>query len=275
MIVNAYTGLPSVPELPTYVAPTYVAPERDEGRVRSLTQKWAAPGLRNLRQQVGKAMGANYTNPNVKRMTLREALAGYGQGIENVMAGAGRSALGEYSQEFAAKEREAIANFGGAEKSAMANYQGKLAGVMAAYQNQYKDYFAQTYGTGSGTAKKATPSGGVIPSPSASFGSDTSPSASFGSDTSRFGTKPSDLKTGTKSVPTSPSTGESKTKPVTWTWDWSKRLGDTPIDPSDNLYDVPAEQGGWQGVFDLATGERIVESTTIADYKNPDARWGD
>jgi hypothetical protein len=246
MIVNAYTGLPSVPELPKYVAPTYVAPERDEGRVRSLTQKWAAPGLRNLRQQVGKAMGANYANPNVKRMTLREALAGYGQGIENVMSGAGRSALGEYSQEFAAKEREAIANFGGAEKSAMANYQGKLAGVMAAYQNQYKDYFAQTYGTGSGTAKNATPSGGVIPSPSASFGGVSS----------QFGQKPSDLKTGTKSVPTSPSTVYGD-----FSDGYDRPGARTPIDFS--VIDDPAsfDSEGYPSAY--------------KDYNNPAKEWGD
>lgn len=68
----------------------------DTALIKSLTQQFAAPGVRRLRQALQTATGGYYENPNVKAMTLRQALEGYGSGLESVMAGAGQTALGTW-----------------------------------------------------------------------------------------------------------------------------------------------------------------------------------
>lgn len=96
-----YKGMPKLPEMAPLVYPTYTPPARDVGRLEYLTQQAAAPGLRGLRSQVQRAMGQRYENPNLRRMTLREALAGYGRGLSEVMGGARREGLGQYEAEYA------------------------------------------------------------------------------------------------------------------------------------------------------------------------------
>jgi len=137
-------GVETVPEysqdytkLPTYTAPVY-----DEGAITPLTQQRAAPGLRALRQQISRASGVNYENPNVKRMTLRDALTGYGQGIANVLGAAGQVATSEYNikygrlSENAATEFRSRAEQAGAENIyagdvAKTRYTGALTGWQA------------------------------------------------------------------------------------------------------------------------------------------------
>jgi hypothetical protein len=87
-----------------------VAPEWDEKEIKKKTQRNAAPQVRQLRQTVQQAMGRNYENPNVRRMTLRDALAGYGMGLEGVMRGAGQQAQQEYAQEYSKDWQEANIN---------------------------------------------------------------------------------------------------------------------------------------------------------------------
>jgi hypothetical protein len=65
--------------------------------VQSIAQENAAPGLRDLRQQVSRISGQYYQNPNLRRMTLREALAGYGKGAGEIMSSANESATHEYA----------------------------------------------------------------------------------------------------------------------------------------------------------------------------------
>jgi len=116
-------------------APTFAAPVRDQARIKELTSQKSAAGLRAMRAQIQKAMGQGYRNPNVKRMTLRDALAGYGQGIESVMTGAQTAASGEYQTEYASAYDVAAKNWQMA-------YQGK----MQDWTNKVNDYFKK-YGT--------------------------------------------------------------------------------------------------------------------------------
>jgi len=125
---------PEKPELPKYKAPKY-----KKSRVRALTQKHAAPGVRKLREAVQTAMGQQYDNPNVKRMTLREALQGYGTGLGDVMSAAQRSAHGEYMQELNLKTQEA-----------MANYQAQVSREMMEYQMAWKEYLSSQARTDTG-----------------------------------------------------------------------------------------------------------------------------
>ncbi len=109
--------LPDAPVLPEFEAPTldavdpYVAPEVDEGRIASLTQRLAAPGVRTLRQALRDATVRRFDNPNVGALTLKSALQGYGTGLESVYGGAGETALTQEASERAAKTKEAEINY--------------------------------------------------------------------------------------------------------------------------------------------------------------------
>ena len=136
--------------LPTYNVnykelPTYKAPAWNEAEINTLTQQRAAPGLRAMRQQVNRAAGASYDNPNIKRMTLRDALEGYGTGIASVLGAAGTEATNEYGEKYARTSVNAQAEFTSkanqintanvnAADIAKANYQGQLT----QYGNEYQ-----------------------------------------------------------------------------------------------------------------------------------------
>ena len=99
-------------EAPTMgAAPTLEMPEYDEGKVSALTQKKSATGVRNLRNTTQRAMSETYDNPNVKRMTVRDALAGYGSGLESVMSGAGSDARAEYDQQYSTSVNAAMSQY--------------------------------------------------------------------------------------------------------------------------------------------------------------------
>jgi hypothetical protein len=171
---NTTEGRISFPSIntspPTYVEPVgytppdpYKAEPWDESKIESKTQRKAAPGLRTLRGQMQKVTGGYYENPNVKRMTLREAFAGYGQGLENVMTGAEKEAETEYAREYGIKAEEGKINYQTALTKAGMDYTGRLTKAqmdyqsqLAAYQNSfrlaYSDYMASTYGTGRGSS---------------------------------------------------------------------------------------------------------------------------
>lgn len=123
---------PKTPDLPTLELPKV-----DKRAVAALAQKAAAPGIRGLRETVQQAMGASYENPNVRRMTLREALQGYGAGLERVMAGAQHQARAEHQQELnlLAEERQQ-------------NWRAQVQKAMDAYNKAWSEYLA--------TAKKTT-----------------------------------------------------------------------------------------------------------------------
>ena len=90
------------PKYPEYIAPeAFVAPEWDEQEIASLTRKLSSPGVRGLRTGIQQVAGRHYEAPAVRRMTLRAALAGYGQGLESVMAGSRQAAGAEYGQKYA------------------------------------------------------------------------------------------------------------------------------------------------------------------------------
>jgi hypothetical protein len=110
--------------------PTYTAPRWNEGAIDALTQKRAAPGLRAMRQQVSRASGVNYDNPNMKRMTLRDALQGYGQGVEQTLSGANAAATNEYGNKFSADSAASQAEYNSQANAANAYnaQQGDIAG---------------------------------------------------------------------------------------------------------------------------------------------------
>jgi len=137
---------PATYEAPTYTAPDqYVAPDYDESRITDLTQTSSAGAIRGLRSAMQRVAGGSYANPNVRRMTLREALAGYGQGIQSAVSAASETARKLYNTEYETKAEEKKLNYNTAAQASQAQYQ---AGVQqsqskfAAEQNRYNTEYA-------------------------------------------------------------------------------------------------------------------------------------
>ena len=112
-----------------YTVTPFEAPEWDEAEISRLTQKRAAPGLRRLRSAVQMAMTRPYESPQIRRMTLREALSGFGMGLESVMGGAGREATGEYG-----------ARYGREFTAATMTWQAQQTQRMADWQSLWNEY---------------------------------------------------------------------------------------------------------------------------------------
>jgi len=131
------TIAPSGPS-PTYgEIPDFLTPEWNEREINRMAQQKAAPGVRKLRTAIQQAQSRTYENPNVGRMTLRDALAGYGLGLEGVMAGAQSSALGEYGRKYQTQYEGAAAKYS-------ADRQAQAAVFNAAWQNYLKQYTTKT-----------------------------------------------------------------------------------------------------------------------------------
>ncbi|MFA5377344.1 MAG: hypothetical protein WC455_16455 [Dehalococcoidia bacterium] len=113
--------------LPTLSLPTYTAPEYDESRISALTQKAAASGLRKLRGQTQAAIVSSQSQTaTARKMTLREALAGYGEGVSSVMGAASKTAQSQYGQEYASDYNESLMNYQTSVAQAQAEYQTEL-----------------------------------------------------------------------------------------------------------------------------------------------------
>ena len=136
---------PEAPEMAVYKAP-----EVNKRAIKAESQKIAAPGIRTLRETVQQAMGKNYENPNVRKMTLREALQGYGSGLEKVMSGANREARSSHMQELDLKRQEAQLNFTAQNQAAMASYQNAWADYLKGSETITETSKEASTGTGGG-----------------------------------------------------------------------------------------------------------------------------
>jgi len=92
-------------------APTFAAPEWDEKEIRKKSRKLAGPALAAMEQEVQRAVGQYYENPNVRRMVLRDTLQGYGIGMANVLLAAERGATAEYGAEYGRTYQTAMVNY--------------------------------------------------------------------------------------------------------------------------------------------------------------------
>ena len=136
-------------EAPTYTPyagtldlPEYTAPEYDEGRIKKLTAMGAGAGLRALRSQVQAAASKTYKNPTQKRMTLRDALAGYGQGIGSVLAGARAGAVSEYNTEYGIAADTAKTRYQAESTEKKAAYETGVAENQRSYQSAWQTWNA-------------------------------------------------------------------------------------------------------------------------------------
>ena len=135
--------------LPTYNAPafkslgSYNAPRWDEEKIDAITQKRAAPGLRELRNQVQRATGRTYGSPQVTKMTLRAALQGYGAGISKVIGESSQAAANEYGKQYGYQITNAQSTYAAEADAAKAynEYAGdtaktQFAGAMKGYETE-------------------------------------------------------------------------------------------------------------------------------------------
>ncbi len=111
---EAFGPPPTFPDPPEFQRTAqFQPPAFDRGRVRFLTQQAAAPGLQRLRGGLLRALqGARLSeNPNVTGQISRQALAGFGEGIGNVLGAAGMRGLQQFEQERAPEVFRAQAEF--------------------------------------------------------------------------------------------------------------------------------------------------------------------
>ena len=99
-------------EAPEFERPVFEAPEFDDREVSAETQRLQAPSIRRLRRQLQQTQTQRFDNPNVRRMTTRAALAGFGAGLESVQTGARREARQTVQQKYARQFEVAKTQFG-------------------------------------------------------------------------------------------------------------------------------------------------------------------
>jgi hypothetical protein len=143
--------LPEQYKVGGYEAPVFKAPQYDERKVQALTQQQAAPAVRGLRSAIMRLQNQQGENQNVNRMTMRDALAGYGQGLQSALSGASATARSLYNEEYGRKADAAKTNFEAQSDAAKTSYMTQadasktnyLANVDAAKKNfeaQYDKY---------------------------------------------------------------------------------------------------------------------------------------
>jgi len=145
-------GAGVAPELPEVAMPDI--PERpraeyDEGAVRRRTQEEAAPGIRTLREAYQTAASRLPSDPR-SRLTLKEALKGYGTGLESVMGGAKRRATAEERERVRMEEtaigQEYAAQVGMLQQQMQTQAQAQLQ----QFQMSYADYLSSPQSQGGG-----------------------------------------------------------------------------------------------------------------------------
>ena len=125
-------------------------PAYDQERVEALAQRVAAPSLRKLRSEVQSVQGGVYDNPNVKALTLRQALQGYGAGLESTMSGALGAGATMYGNEYDPQVQAAHANFEAQLQAQRLASQERQAALSRAFQawSQTGDMPGQTNARG-------------------------------------------------------------------------------------------------------------------------------
>ena len=125
--VMSASGTYTANRLPTFNAPTFTSPTRDQSKISSLAQKYGAADMSGLRNETQAAIASAYGKPlAVANMTLRNALAGYGKGASNIMSGARKTAENEYNQEYQNEYNQAMANYNAALQAEQNRYRAEL-----------------------------------------------------------------------------------------------------------------------------------------------------
>ena len=136
----------SIGDAPAFKSPgamdyaKYTPPVYDEQKIKAMTQEQAAPAIRGLRNAVQRVSSRYYDNPNVAKMTLREALEGYGQGLQSAMSQAANTARSLYNTQYGYQADAAKTNALMANDAAKMNYQGLLEAAKANFNAEMAKY---------------------------------------------------------------------------------------------------------------------------------------
>ncbi|MCF8051579.1 MAG: hypothetical protein K9L59_10105 [Desulfobacterales bacterium] len=122
---------PELGEAPELDLPEFEMPEFDESRAEYYAERAAAHPLAMKRQALRSALGTArlYDNPNMKMMAQRNILAGYGQGLGNIMSAARREGLNQYT----------TAEYNPAITGARINFETDRAGAMEKWNQALQD----------------------------------------------------------------------------------------------------------------------------------------
>lgn len=117
----------TIGKLPTLEYGTFTAPTRDQNRIGALRSRASGAGLRDLRRQTQQAIqGTSGMDATMRRMTLKDALMGYGSGVSKIMGQADRIAQSQYENEYGDKYKESIMNYQTGINKANVEYQAEL-----------------------------------------------------------------------------------------------------------------------------------------------------
>jgi len=126
----------TIGELPTLEYNTFTAPTRDPNRISNLRARASGAGLRDLRRQTQQTIqGTSGMDATMRRMTLKDALMGYGSGMSKIMGQADRIAQNQYEQEYGDKYKESILNYQTGISKTNTEYQARLQRLIANAQN--------------------------------------------------------------------------------------------------------------------------------------------
>ena len=128
----------AAPDMPDYAAPEYKPPEEDPTVYKKARQMAIAPGLREARQRTREAIMSSYAldNPNQRSEFIRNAIKGYGEGLEGISSQAGKEARQEAGRKRSEQLQLYNAQYAAKSKESMINYQNEINKLMEDFNQQ-------------------------------------------------------------------------------------------------------------------------------------------
>jgi hypothetical protein len=138
-----------VPTLPTYNAPAYTPPAQDDGEYTQARGEAIAPGLREMRQGLRESISvaSSLDNPAAKSQFIRQAMKGYGAGLDKVSAGAGREAQTRSDKKYAQELNNYRIQYDAKSDNYLRNYQNQINTIAAEFAQQ-QQINSQNYAAG-------------------------------------------------------------------------------------------------------------------------------
>lgn len=123
-------------KLPTLEYEKFNAPVRDERRIGSLRTRATSPGIRELRRGTQmNIQGTSGLDPAMRRLTLKDALQGYGSGLSKIMSTGDQIARRQYEDEYSDLYNESVMNYKTGIEKSTAEYNARLKRLLYNAQN--------------------------------------------------------------------------------------------------------------------------------------------
>jgi hypothetical protein len=127
------------PELPEYKGVgEYAPPEEDKGVYQQARREAMGPGMRELREGTREAISSaqSLDNPNARAKFIQQSLKGYGQGLENVAAGAAKEGRTEARSKRAEQLSMYKTNYDIRSETYLQNYQNQINTIAANFASK-------------------------------------------------------------------------------------------------------------------------------------------